>query len=167
MRTVDLIVIHCSASPNGRFITASDIDVWHWQRGFRRQASWLGVLNPNLKAIGYHYVIYTTGAIATGRALDEIGAHCYGYNRNSIGICMAGTDRFTPQEWKALASLIGVLKERYPRARICGHRDLSPDVDGDGIVEKWEWLKTCPGFNVADWLGSGQPSPDNILKEKS
>ena len=50
------------------------------------------------------------------------------------------------------------LKERYPQARICGHRDLSPDINGDGTIEPNEWLKTCPGFTVADWL-AGDMAP--------
>lgn len=164
MRAIDLIVIHCSASPNGRWVTASDIDVWHHQRGFCRAPSWRNVLNPQLSSIGYHFVIYTSGAIAAGRALDEIGAHVYGYNRASLGICLIGTDRFAPEQFKALSSLISVLRERYPRARICGHRDLSPDVDGDGLVEPWEWLKTCPGFDVAAWLQGGMAAlPDHLI----
>lgn len=174
-RTVDLIVIHCSASPDGVSLFEGRagepgftapievIDRWHAKRGFRRALGWRKSLNERLAAIGYHFAIYTNGAIATGRHMDEIGAHVYGFNRNSIGVCMIGTERFTMEAWDSLKQLVELLKLKYPAARVVGHRDLSPDVDGDGIVERWEWLKTCPGFDVAAWIARGMvPAPENV-----
>lgn len=153
MRSIDLIVIHCTASPNGHWTTVQDIDAWHKARGFCREPSARLQFNPQLGSIGYHHVIYTNGAIATGRAHGEIGAHVAGYNKRSIGIALVGTDRFSAAQWSALAELVGALQQPkfYPGARICGHRDLSPDRNGDGTVEPSEWLKTCPGFDVAAW----------------
>ena len=166
-RPVNLIVIHCSASADGKTLMRGDarkrtlrssaqvIDGWHAERGFHRSDYWRGVLNPKLEAIGYHWLIDVDGAIESGRHLDEVGAHCVGQNTRSVGICMLGTGRFTVQQWGALASLVASMRLKYPGARVCGHRDLSPDKDGDGLVEPWEWLKTCPGFDVAPWLARG------------
>lgn len=44
MRKIDLIIVHCSATPEGKDFTTADIDRWHRQRGFA--------------SIGYHFVIY-------------------------------------------------------------------------------------------------------------
>jgi len=176
-REINLIVIHCSASPNGQDLFVGEvgeanfktpvevIDAWHAERGFQRGAGWIARFNPRLHHIGYHFVVYTNGTAATGRHCDEIGAHCYGYNRSSIGICMIGTGKYTAAQWTALRLQTLALQKLYPRARITGHRDLSPDVDGDGVVERQEWLKTCPEFDVAAWLSRGmRPDPKNVLE---
>lgn len=170
MRPINLIVIHCTASPNGRWTTAADIDAWHKARGFRREPPARLQFNPALMSIGYHHVIYTNGAIATGRSHDEIGAHTTGHNANSLGIAVVGTDRFTAAQWKSLRELVNALTQqqgqrpaRYPNARIVGHRDLSPDKNGNGVVEPQEWLKTCPGFDVATWRRGGMEPLTNQL----
>lgn len=162
MRAIDTIVIHCTASPNGRWVTTADIDAWHKKRGFRREPPARLAFNPDLLHIGYHHVIYANGAIATGRSHAEIGAHVTGSNARSIGIAVVGTDRFRRAQWDALRDLIKALTEprgRYPAlfpgARVVGHRDLSPDRNGNGVVEPQEWLKTCPGFDVAAWRRGG------------
>jgi N-acetylmuramoyl-L-alanine amidase len=173
MRRIDLIVIHCTASPNGRWITAADIDGWHKARGFRRDSVMRLQFNPDLFSIGYHHVIYTNGAIATGRSHDEVGAHVTGHNANSLGIAMVGTDRFSAAQWASLRELIQALTvptgryaAQYPNARICGHRDLSPDRNGDGTIEPQEWLKTCPGFDVAKWRRGGmEPLADQLMEK--
>ena len=163
MREIKAIVIHCSASPNGRWTTAPDIDRWHDERGFERMESWREKFNPDYKAIGYHFVICTNGAIATGRHQDEIGAHAVGYNKHTLGVCLIGTDKFTAEQWQALDELVARLRTRYPAAKIIGHRDLSPDLDGDGTVEPHEWLKTCPGFDVAAWLARDGDVPEELV----
>ena len=161
-RSINLIVIHCAASPNGRPQTVADINAWHRARGFHRTPEFRALQNPELDAIGYHFVITLNGAVHTGRHLDEIGAHVQGYNAKSLGVCLIGTDQFTIAQWSSLRYNIKLLQERYPAARIAGHRDL-PNV-----------RKTCPGFDVATWLraemeplaghllpsaGSGQGAP--------
>lgn len=179
-REINLVVIHCSATPNGvslfegvpgdpQFATPVEVvDRWHARRGFRRALEWRLRQNEPLLAIGYHFVIYLAGSVATGRHLDEVGAHVVGNNRRSIGICMIGTDRFTAAQWGALAGNVTLLQKRYAGARVCGHRDLSPDQDNDGLVEPWEWLKTCPGFDVAAWLKAGMtPDPRHVLERSS
>lgn len=166
MREINLIVIHCSATPNGRWVSTLDIDRWHAARDFKRQGDWRARQNAQLGSIGYHFVIYTNGAIATGRHLAEIGAHVAGNNRSSIGICVVGTDKFTRAQWGSLAALVDRLRQEFNGVRVTGHRDLSPDKDNDGLVEPWEWLKTCPGFDVAAWLRSDMlPPPSGVLED--
>lgn len=189
MRPTNLIVIHCSATPNGRRVTVEDIDAWHAKRGFRRDEAWCKRQNFSLKSIGYHYVIYAGGTVVSGRHVDEVGAHVQGFNKKSLGICMVGTDRFDMEQWTSLRHLVAAEVARLnglpgPADRnggltpskalavavtsgmhIVGHRDLSPDQNKNGIVEPFEWLKTCPGFNVADWLKGGMaPLADHLLE---
>ncbi len=177
MRSINLIVIHCASTPNGKPFGVEDIDRWHAERGFKRDPQLIGYNQPNLKHIGYHYVIYTGGAVTIGRGIEEIGAHAAGHNANSIGVCLIGTDRFSLDQWASLrknvcAAVATVARRRdlprapkYPIApreaialarevdvRILGHRDL-PDVK-----------KTCPGFDVSAWLTNGmEPLPDHLL----
>lgn len=144
MRSIDLIVVHCSATqPSDRF-DASSIDEWH------RAAGWLGN--------GYHYVITAAGEIQSHqsghrcRPLDEPGAHVKGYNAHSIGICMIGgvdeegnsTDNFTPQQFVALDDLIKALTPIFPKARVLGHRDVIEETGGTP--------KDCPCFDVQEFL---------------
>ena len=89
------------------------------------------------------------------RPLEKIGAHAKGYNRNSIGVCYEGgirdgapADTRTDAQRESLASLLVALVCAFPEAKIIGHRDLSPDLDGDGIVEPNEWIKVCPCFDA-------------------
>lgn len=174
MRPINLIVVHCTATPNGRWTTAADMDGWHKARGFRRDLAARKRFSPDLGHIGYHHVIYTNGAIANGRGYDEIGAHTSGHNKASLGIAMVGTDRFSAAQWESLRGLINALTQqqglnpaRYPSARVVGHRDLSPDQDGDGVIEPQEWLKTCPGFDVAAWRRGGmEPLTKHIFPEE-
>lgn len=164
-RSINALVIHCSASPNGQRVGVEEIDRWHHTRGFLRRQPFLGRQNPELASIGYHFVIYTSGTVATGRHLDEVGAHVQGNNSKSIGICMVGTDRFTPAQWDSLAKCVRALLKSYPEARVLGHRDYSPDLDGDGVIEPHEWLKICPGFDVTTWLAAGmKPAIAHLLE---
>ncbi|MBI2801266.1 MAG: N-acetylmuramoyl-L-alanine amidase [Gammaproteobacteria bacterium] len=176
LNIVDYLVIHCSASPNGRWNTAADIDAWHRDRGFARDMTVAPLHEPTLKHIGYHFVIGTNGALWNGRSLAEAGAHAIGFNQRSIGICQVGTDRFTADQWAmlrrhvcAMVRLIAAnrrdaavgnnpiepavaceIAERL-KIRLVGHRDL-PVVN-----------KTCPGFDVSTWLSGGmQPLPDHL-----
>lgn len=165
-RTITAIVIHCAdtadgvalghASTRGRpaETAAQVIDRWHADRGFNR-ATWRLRTRPELRHIGYHFVIEVDGEIFGGRELGEIGAHVRGSNAGSIGICLIGRERFTREQWSALKSKVLELRARWPRARILGHRDFSPDRNFDGRVTRDEWLKTCPGFDVTAWVDAG------------
>lgn len=155
---ITTMVIHCSDSPNGRANTIEGIDQWHRQRGFKRAMSIAPQWQPQLTAIGYHFVIELDGAVRPGRPLQESGAHVTGHNHNSIGICLIGRDQFTQEQWESLRTLVQSLSDPssppYLNIRtICGHRDLFKG-------------KTCPNFEVADWLLSGcTPPRANILPE--
>lgn len=128
MRQIDRIILHCSATKEGINISSKEIEVWHKERGFTK--------------IGYHYVILLDGTIQAGRSEEEKGAHCQGYNSNSIGICyIGGLDRFrkskdtrTDKQKTALNWLVKDLKKRYPNATIHGHNEFSK--------------KDCPCFDV-------------------
>jgi N-acetyl-anhydromuramyl-L-alanine amidase AmpD len=176
MRAITTLVIHCSATPNGRTLfsgiagkpnfstPADEINRWHKARGFHRSPQALKRQEPRLCCIGYHFVVATNGAVFNGRAIEEIGAHVQGHNRDSIGICMVGTDQYSVAQWGALAGLVSGLQKRFAGIRVLGHRDLSPDTNGDGTVEPREWLKTCPGFTVREWLdGDMKPLHGHIL----
>ena len=77
MRTITLIIIHCSATPEGKFLSAEACRQDHIQhRGFRD--------------IGYHFYITRDGEICQGRPLEKVGAHCRDHNTHSIGICYEG-----------------------------------------------------------------------------
>ena len=129
MRNINEIIVHCAATREGRDFTVEDITRWHKARGFA--------------TIGYHYVIYRDGSIHEGRHLEQIGAHCVGHNKHSIGICYIGgcasdgktpKDTRTPEQKEALLSLLRRLKARFPNATIHGHRDFA--------------AKACPSFDA-------------------
>lgn len=160
MRNVNLIVIHCSATPNGRAVSVEDIRTWHRDRGFTD--------------IGYHYVVLAKGVLAAGRPIEQAGAHVAGLNAHSVGVCMVGgtggpdkwnPGQYTHAQWDALKSLVQALRLQFPGSSVVGHRDLSPDIDHDGVVEPHEWIKLCPSFDVATWLASDMtPHINNILE---
>lgn len=198
-RLVDLIVIHCSATPSGKALSEGQagkpgylnapqvINAWHAARGFKRATAAVRAYSSELPSIGYHYVIDIDGQVWAGRALDEVGAHALNYNMHSAGICMIGgaerEGRFTAGQWASLTKVVEALCAQFNipvappthtrvgnsdlvKDGICGHRELSPDGNGNGIVEPFEWLKTCPGFDVRAWLARGmQPDPKHVYQE--
>lgn len=130
MRTINEIIVHCAATPEGKAFTVADIDRWHRQRGFR--------------CIGYHHVVYLDGSIHIGRPESQQGAHCSGHNAHSIGVCYIGgvaADGKTPKDTRtqaqrtALRTLLTSLRKRYPAATIRGHRDFA--------------AKACPSFDAS------------------
>ena len=129
-RQITELIIHCSATPAGQNVHASDIRRWHKQQGW--------------SDIGYHYVIDLDGTVELGRDVDLIGAHCNGHNTHSIGICYVGgcmpdgktpADTRTEAQKAALACLLLELRQIYPKAAIHGHRDFAQ--------------KACPCFDAA------------------
>lgn len=144
MRRIDMIVIHCSATKETSQLTAEALDRMHRQRGFA--------------GCGYHYYIRRDGKIHTMRPREKAGAHALGHNAHSIGICYEGgldsqgrpADTRTDRQKYSLRALVKVLRQLYPTiTMVVGHRDLSPDRNGDGIITPDEWVKQCPCFDVA------------------
>jgi len=145
----ELIVIHCAATKPSQDIGAREIDAMH--RGF----GWSG--------IGYHGVIRRNGNLELGRPWDDLGAHVKGHNARSVGVCLVGgldeagvpAAKYAPVQMETLRLVVDGLLQRYPDARVLGHRDLSPDMDDDGVVEPHEWIKACPSFEVSTWMATG------------
>ena len=136
MRTISLIIVHCTANRAGSAIRMADIDLYH------RSLGW--------KCCGYHYVIPTDGTIEVGRPEEMVGAHCKNHNEHSIGVAYVGglaPDGRTPRDTRtaaqkgAMRKLIAELKRRYPRALVIGHCDLDPSKP------------YCPGFKVSRTFG--------------
>ena len=128
-RVINEIIIHCTATPEGRECSVDEIRQWHKARGFTD--------------IGYHYVIHLDGRVENGRDVDIAGAHCTGHNTHSIGVVYVGgcaKDGKTPKDTRtqaqksALANLLLDLRKLYPRATIHGHRDFAN--------------KACPSFDA-------------------
>lgn len=133
MRKIEEIILHCSATPEGREVTVADITRWHRERGFR--------------TIGYHWLVRLDGSVEAGRPEDEIGAHCLGHNARSIGVCYAGgcdksgkkpKDTRTPAQRESLLRLVEDLRRRYPGATVHGHCEFA--------------AKACPCFDVVELL---------------
>lgn len=129
MRKINEIIVHCTATVEGKDFKAADIDRWHKAKG------WNG--------IGYHHVVDLDGTVEPGRPESEVGAHCLKHNKNSIGVVYVGglasdgktpKDTRTPQQKAALVKLLTELKRRYPNATIHGHRDFA--------------AKACPSFDA-------------------
>lgn len=130
MRKINKLIVHCSATPEGRDVKTETIKDWH-------------VNSNHWKDIGYHYVIELDGSIHKGRDENVIGAHCSGQNANSIGICYVGgvaKDGKTPKDTRtdaqkqSLLKLLKELKAKYPNATIHGHREFA--------------AKACPSFDA-------------------
>lgn len=129
-RNINKIIVHCTATKEGKEVTVNDIRMWHKQNGWHD--------------IGYHYVVYLDGSIHNGRNVDFVGAHCTGQNANSIGVVYVGgvdksnkaKDTRTDEQKKALVKLLKDLRRIYPKAKIYGHRDFSN--------------KACPSFDAKE-----------------
>lgn len=131
MRKITKIIVHCTATPEGRAVSVAQVDAWHKERGFR--------------CIGYHYLVGLDGTVTAERPEQEMGAHCLGHNYESIGVCYVGgldrvtgepKDTRTPAQCSALRRLVEQLRDRYPGATVHGHREFA--------------AKACPCFDIAD-----------------
>lgn len=122
---IKYLVVHCSDTPDDEPLVARDIHEMHLGFG------WHGV--------GYHRVINRHGTIEAGRPDYWQGAHVYGHNEISLGVCLIGRNTFTEAQFDALEQVLGEWRKFCPTAAICGHRDFSYTD------------KTCPNFDVAAW----------------
>ncbi|CAI8378864.1 MAG: N-acetylmuramoyl-L-alanine amidase [SAR116 cluster bacterium MED-G04] len=122
------LVVHCSDTPDDEPMNASDIHAMHLGFG------WDGV--------GYHAVITRDGVIERCRPEFWVGAHVYGHNTESLGVCLIGRNHFTDAQMNALEQLLVEWRQRYPDAGVCGHCDF-PSTE-----------KTCPNFDASAWAAS-------------
>lgn len=144
MKITHLVVHYTATYPDQRpEVTAAVVDQWHRNR------------TPPFRKIGYHYFIRRDGTLEVGRAENEIGAHVGGQNTGKLGICWAGglehgspkgLNNMTRAQERTLVALLQRLLDKYPGAKVVGHRDLAPTQ--------------CPGFNVAEWWSTMRDGPD-------
>jgi N-acetylmuramoyl-L-alanine amidase len=129
MRTINKIIVHCSATPEGRDVSPEEITRWH-------------VEDNGWSDVGYHFIITLDGVVHFGRAIERAGAHVRGHNSDSIGVCYVGgmdadmksaKDTRTEEQKEALVDLLCELKDTYG-GEIYGHRDFSS--------------KDCPSFDA-------------------
>ena len=129
MRAINKIILHCTATPEGRHTTVNDIRLWHKAQGW--------------SDIGYHYVVYLNGSVHLGRPIEVSGAHTKSLNKNSIGVVYVGgidainfkaKDTRTPEQKEALDCLLNELMGTYSGATLHGHNEFAS--------------KACPSFDV-------------------
>ena len=128
-RIIKEIIVHCTATPEGRIETVESVRNMHKAKGW--------------SDIGYHYLIGLNGECWEGRNVNLIGAHCEGHNSNSIGVCYVGgvdkkmqaKDTRTEKQKYALVALLKDLRKLYPKANIYGHHDFNKG-------------KRCPCFDA-------------------
>lgn len=133
MRKITKIILHCSATPEGKDYSVAQIRDWH-------------VRGNGWNDIGYHYVIYRDGTIHKGRPVEQAGAHTKGHNANSIGICYIGgctadgntpKDTRTPEQTRSMHELVAQLQQQYPGATVHCHNEFAN--------------KACPSFKICDF----------------
>lgn len=130
MRKITEIIVHCSATREGKEFTVADIDRWHREKGW--------------KGCGYHYVITLDGRVQPGRPEQVAGAHCSGRNAESLGICYIGgcdlvgksKDTRTEVQRKSMVTLIRQLMQAHGISieNVRCHNEFS--------------VKACPSFSV-------------------
>lgn len=134
MRPLKRIILHCTATPEGKHFDVDTIRRWH-------------VKDRGWKDIGYHYVIYLDGSVHEGRPLEQSGAHTSGHNKDSIGIVYVGgcdskmkaKDTLNEAQETAMVNLIKSLRELHGDMSLHGHNEFA--------------AKACPSFKVKDKFG--------------
>lgn len=162
MAQLKYLVLHCTATPEGRDIAGDDIRRMHTSPVSAGGNGW--------KQVGYNDLIRLDGTIE--RLVDnneddnvdpwEVTNGAKGYNSVSRHVAYAGgcdrsgkpKDTRTPAQLKAMEVYVRDFHRRHPSVKIIGHRDLSPDLNGNGVIEPGEWTKACPSFDVSSWLKS-------------
>ena len=142
MRKIERIFVHCTAGSQKK--TIEDLKAEFKRKGWR---------SP-----GYHIVIMPSGRVERLLPDEQISNGVQGYNSTAINVAYVGgidangkgVDNRTPEQKKSLISVLSELKKKYPDAKIMGHRDISPDKNGNGIVDPWERIKECPVFDAME-----------------
>lgn len=136
MGKIKYIAVHCTAG--SQKATVNDLLAEFKRKGW--------------KAPGYHYVITADGKIHQLLDTEKVSNGVKGFNSVTVNIAYTGgidgVDNRTDEQKKSLVTLLKLLRKRYPDAVIQGHRDFSPDLNGNGKIEKSEWIKMCPSFDA-------------------
>lgn len=140
MRKIKYIAVHCTAGSQKS--TVRDLELEFKRKGW--------------KAPGYHYVITEDGKIHQLLDTEKVSNGVKGYNSVTVNVAYTGgidangksEDNRTEAQKDSLIKLLKLLKQKYPEAVIQGHRDFSPDKNGNGVVDSWERIKDCPCFNA-------------------
>lgn len=155
MRKIEFIVLHTTASHQSA--TVEDIRAGWRARGWGETP-------------GYHILI-TPDGVAHRLAPDaSVTNGVAGYNSKCLHVCYVGgvvgrkltpTDNRTDAQRQTMAEVVAAWVRLHPAAKVQGHRDFSPDLDGDGQIEPFEYMKACPCFNGADWWNNAKKAfPD-------
>lgn len=139
------VTVHCSATMRNQFIGVDQIREWHVAAGWRD--------------VGYHFVIRRSGELESGRPIHDTGAHVKGHNKGNLGVCLIGglstngkpEANYEFKQYRTLGRLLMGLSHIYPGIVVMGHRDWSPDTNNDGVVDKKDWMKACPCFDMKPW----------------
>ena len=131
MRDLNKIILHCSATREGKDFSVDTIRDWH-------------VNGRGWSDIGYHWVIRLDGSIEVGRPLEKSGAHTKGHNKDSVGVCYIGgcdadgkpKDTMNPEQEKAWRMIVLSLRTLYGDMTIHGHNEFAN--------------KACPSFTVKE-----------------
>ncbi len=133
MRKLTRIILHCTATPDGRHVDVDTIREWHRKRGW--------------SDIGYHFVIYIDGSVHNGRPVEKVGAHVVGHNADTIGVVYVGgtdaagkaKDTMNDAQETAFVNLVASLRAKYGALTLHGHNEYA--------------AKACPSFNVKQKFG--------------
>lgn len=149
MAVLKYLVLHCTATPEGREVTGDDIRRMHLSPVSKGGRGW--------KQVGYTDIIHLDGTIE--RLVEnnedanvdpwEITNGAKGYNSVSRHVVYAGgmtkdmsgpKDTRTPAQLKAMETYVMDFHRHFPGVRIIGHNEIA--------------AKACPSFDVQKWLKS-------------
>jgi N-acetylmuramoyl-L-alanine amidase len=135
VRKLDRIILHCTATPEGRHVDVDTIRVWHKARGW--------------SDVGYHFVIYLDGSVHAGRAVEKTGAHVAGHNATTIGVVYVGgtdaagkaKDTMNAAQETAFVNLVKHLRDQFGPLTLHGHNEYAAKACPSFIVkDKFKWL---------------------------
>ena len=148
MGNLKRLVIHCTATRQGREVSGAEIRRWHTSPVSKGGRGW--------RQVGYADVIHLNGGVENLVPYDEdqtvdpweVTNGAAGYNSTSRHVVYVGgldsTGKpcctLTADQKKALEKYVRAFHRQHPQAEIVGHRDL-PGV-----------AKECPCFDVKRWL---------------